>query len=615
MRKSKAIKRIAAGMIGGTMLMGMAAAVPANCFADTEPNNEETLFEVFTYRFREALVNGIDDHFLTIIPKLNGRYYQEMSLHLNVLTDNYDYLDKLEKGMIVNLEFDSITEYDDILNLSDSSLDDFYHFMDSPQYTMDHILSCRISGEHYYGDINDDEIVDSFDLITYKQRIAGTLSAELTEDQFLNADINHDDIIDEKDLEQVSDYVLGGIQTFNSTNIVGSTRLDNTVNILQDEGVKTDEAFASAEMNFGVEILKDCFAQNTEKNLLVSPLSVSTALSMAANGADGKTKDEMEKVLGNGLTLEQLDEYICYYSQHLPDERKEKLYLANSMWLNDLPDFNVLEDYLETNKKYFNSEIYKTLFNSDTAKDINSWVSGNTQGMIPQVVDEDYFGGDSSIMMMLINTLYFEADWQHPYYSSTPEKFTDVNGDEHTIDALHSMETYYYDLGNADAFKKPYVNGDYSFVGILPHDNDIAEYVNNLDAAELMEGLKEYEDPSMVDLYVMIPKFKYSYDITLNDILKNMGINEAFDPFNADFSKMSDTTPLYIQEVLHKTKIELDENGTKAAAVTALTMAAGCVMPIEKKEIHIYLNRPFVYMIVDRNNLPVFMGVATNLGV
>lgn len=492
----------------------------------------------------------------------------------------------------------------------------------SYEYRMDFISGVRGLGIHYYGDINDDGVVDSFDSITYRKQLAGNIGTKLTEVQLLNGDINMNDKIDEEDLQMVQDYLLGKIKEFNGVGTIGSIRLDNTVDVKASEGKTTDEEFASAEMKFGVDLLKNSFdpTEKDEENLLISPMSVSAALAMTANGADGETKAEMEKVLGSGLTLDQLNEYMAYYISKLPNEKKQKVFLADSIWFKDKPSFKVYDEFLEKNKKFYNAELYKAVFDDSTVKDVNSWVNKNTQGMIPSLLKKGDLTptDEKEILMMLINTLYFEAEWANPYTGSRDSIFTDLNGDKHSIQAMYSHERYYYDLGDADAFKKPYAGGKYSFVGIMPKEKDIVSYVKDLDAEKLFEGLKEYEDPESIELNVMIPKFKYQYSKSLCDALKDMGMPSAFDLKKADFSKINDLSvedadQLYIDKVLHKTKIEVTEKGTKAAAVTAVMMAAGAAMPIPKKEINIYLDKPFVYMIVDENNVPLFIGAATQL--
>ena len=411
-------------------------------------------------------------------------------------------------------------------------------------------------------------------------------------------------------------------EPWKTTEETPSVRLDNTVNVKTAEGKSTDEKFAAAEMKLGIDLLKKSFAptEEGEENLLISPVSISTALSMTANGADGKTREEMEKLLGNGLTLEQLNEYMTYYISKLPDNEKEKVYLADSIWFKDTPSFKVYDEFLETNKKYYNAELYKAPFTETTENDINSWVNNNTKGMIPSLLKKgDLTPKDNQeILMMLINTLYFDAEWEDPYYFSYDGVFTDMNGQEHPIKKLNSKESEYFDLGDADAFKKPYAGGEYSFVGILPRENDIIKYVNSLDGEKLLNGLKQCEDPESVDLYTMIPKFEYSYNKTLNDVLSELGMPTAFDSKEADFSKINDLSVegaqnLFISKVAHKTKIEVTEKGTRAAAVTSVEMEAGCAMPQPKKEVYIYLDRPFVYMIVDKNNVPLFIGAATQL--
>ena len=489
-------------------------------------------------------------------------------------------------------------------------------------FDLDFLSSVKGIGIHYYGDINDDGVVDSFDSVTYRKQLAGNLGYKLTETQLLNGDINRNDKIDEDDLKAVQDYLLGRTKEFNGVSDIGSIRLDNTVNVEASEGKTTDAEFASAEMKFGVDILKKSFdpTKSGEENLLVSPLSISAALAMTANGADGDTKAEMEKVLGNGLTLDQLNEYMAYYISKLPNEKKQKVLLADSIWFKDKPTFKVYDSFLEQNKKFYNSELYKAVFDDSTVKDVNSWVNSNTQGMIPSIFKNGDLDptDDKEILMLLINTLYFEAEWASPYTSSVDGKFTDLKGDKHQIKKMYSSEYQYFDLGDADAFKKPYAGGEYSFVGILPKEKNIVDYVNDLDAEKLFEGLKECEDPQTVDLNVMIPKFKYNYSKSLKKVLSEIGMPTAFSMEKADFSKINDITvedapELFIDDVAHKTRIEVTEKGTKAAAVTAVIMAAGAGMPIEKKVVNIYLDKPFVYMIVDKNNVPLFIGAATQL--
>ncbi len=525
---------------------------------------------------------------------------------------NYSLLSHIKVGSEVTIKVKTDNDYPDLLTGNYNKF----------AYDFEEVVSVISPDIHFYGDINDDGTVDAYDAIAYRKYLSGTADTKLSYTQLMNGDINLNAKIDEDDLCQVQAFLLGSKTEFNEAAPIGSIRLDDTIDVLTSEGTVTDDKFASAEMNLGVELLKRCYdpTKQGKENFLVSPLSVSTALSMTANGADGETRKEMENLLGNGLTIEEINDYMAYYVKTLPDLDKEKVYLANSIWFKDKPEFRVQDEFLEANKKYYSSEIYKSDFDDTTVNDINSWVNTNTKGMIPSILPKGYLDtkGDVEPLMMLINTLFFEADWREAYSGTFEDTFTDINGDVHTIEKMRHKEYTYFDLGDADAFKKDYINENYSFVGILPRDNDIMGYISSLDAEKLADGLSKPEISYDFELTVLMPKFQYSYDTSLKDVLIDMGMKTAFEPKYADFSKINDMTvedapSLYIDDVLHKTKIEVTEKGTKAAAVTAVGMFGGGA-GAPRKQIIIDLNRPFVYMIVDKNNVPLFIGAVSMLG-
>lgn len=640
MENMKKITKVTAGVLSFALALSSVGSIPFNSSAGTAAAAEGSR-QLYEYEIRDLLLTRTSDYgFEGMTKPAESSYYvygYDSMKSFSYLFDPYnlsdqEYLDiglmqernreimsQVDEGSVVTISFTSFEYYPDLLTEPDG-----YGNYSSGDYQIYEITSLRSADIHYYGDINDDGFIDSFDVIMYRKALTDKLAEPLTDAQFTNADINRNLEIDEEDLQQVIDYTLGKTKEFNGASAIGSIRLDNTVDVLASEGKAADEEFAKAEMNLGVNILKKSFSprENGSKNFLISPVSISTALAMTANGADGDTRDQMEQLLGSGLTLDQINEYMAYYKNNLPDEKKEKLYLANSIWFRDDPTFKVQDGFLETNKKFYDSEIYQTPFDDTTVDDINSWVNNNTKSMIPQLFKHGDLDPKADVipMMTLINTLYFEAEWEKIYEETDvhDQKFTDINGEKHDIKGMYSQEYCYYDLGDADAFRKYYKNRDFSFVGILPKEDDIESYVNNLDADKLLEGLKQSEDPSTFDLFVTIPKFKYNYDATLKDVLRDLGMEDAFDETKADFSKINDLSvegadPLYIGDVIHKTRIEMAEKGTKAAAVTAVMMIAATAPVPEKKEIHIELTRPFVYMILDKNDVPVFIGAATQL--
>ena len=634
MRNMKKFTKITAGIMSLALALGTASYMPKNSSDIFSASAQTTQHKEYEYELKDICIFNaydMDEEYARIVavPKVDGVYstwYSSRILRFNVLIKaddeddaetkriierNRSLMSEISEGTIVTLKIRCPIEYQS-LREAEKEIDENFVNRDY-EYEVDEIVYVKSPSIHFYGDINDDGVVDSFDLIAYRKYLADNSDKELTNDMFLNADINKNDEIDADDLARVTDYLLGAADTFYGNADIGSVRLDNTVDVLAEEGKVTNEAFAKAEMQFGVELLKKCFdpKKSGEENLLISPLSISAALAMTANGADGNTRDEMEKVLGNGLSLEDINEYMAYYIAHLPDEQKEKIYVANSIWIKDDPSFDVKKDFLETDKKYYDSAVYKTAFDDSTVNDVNGWVDKNTNGMIPTLLSPGAFKPED--LMMLINTIYFEAEWQKIYKFSEDGEITDLDGNVHKIQRMDSVETMYFDLGDEDAFKKPYAGCDYSFVGILPKDKDIVQYVKELDGEKLAEGLKEYVDPDTIELNVMIPKFKYNYSKSLKDILSDMGMSEAFTS-DADFTKISESVngPLYIDDVFHKTRIEVTEKGTKAAAVTYVMMVGNAARP-QKEKIFITLDRPFIYMIVDKNNVPVFIGAATQL--
>ena len=166
-----------------------------------------------------------------------------------------------------------------------------------------------------------------------------------------------------------------------------TTDLMTGIKAASHETVKPDDAFKSAYGNFSVELLKKCF--DGKSNTLISPLSVSTALTMTANGANGQTKDEMEKVLGNGISLDELNKYLSSFNDSLTSAEDFSLKSANSIWFIKDNNFNVNNEFLQTNADLYHAEIYKRAYNSEVVNDINNWVTEHTDGMIDKLLDSN----------------------------------------------------------------------------------------------------------------------------------------------------------------------------------------------------------------------------------
>lgn len=374
-----------------------------------------------------------------------------------------------------------------------------------------------------------------------------------------------------------------------------------------------DTTYEAAYMELALDLFHRSVAAGGEENLLISPLSIQLALAMTANGADGQTLQEMESALGRGIPLEQLNEYLHSYADGLPSEKKAKLSIANSIWFRDRADqLTVNESFLQTNSNYYGAEVFKRDFNATTLKEINNWVDHNTDGMIDKIIDTI----DDASMMYLINAMAFEAEWAEPYneYAISEGSFTTLAGNQQTVSMLHGSETTYLSDGRATGFTKPYAGGKYSFAVLLPNEGeDLYDYISSLTGQQLAEMLNSTED---VKVITQMPKFSYEFELTMNDILAEMGMPTAFDGKMADLSRLGSSTAgnLYIGKVLHKTFIQVDGMGTRAGAATSVEIYCGSANAPATNIKEVIVDRPFVYMILDNEtNLPIFMGCVTEI--
>ena len=354
--------------------------------------------------------------------------------------------------------------------------------------------------------------------------------------------------------------------------------------------------------DFAIRLFKA--SNENGKNTLISPLSVLCALAMTANGAEEETLAQMEEVLG--MTTDELNLYLYSYMKNLPQGDKYKLSLANSIWFTEDERFTVNQDFLQTNADYYGADIYKAPFDKQTLKDINNWVKQNTDGMIPEILDQI----PPEAIMYLVNALAFEAEWSEIYekHQVKDGEFTKEDGTKQDVKFMFGSEGTYFEDEKATGFMKRYVGGKYAFVALLPNEGvSVSEYIASLDGESLNALLT---NPQYATVHTSIPKFETEYKVEMSDILQSMGMTEAFDMYNADFEGLGTSTGgnIYISRVLHKTFISVGEKGTKAGAATIEEMKDGAAAePTEPKEV--YLDRPFVYMLVDcENNIPFFIG-------
>lgn len=364
---------------------------------------------------------------------------------------------------------------------------------------------------------------------------------------------------------------------------------------------------ADASAEFGLELLRRSMEAQPGEAVLISPLSVLSALAMAAGGASGETLDQMEEAFG--LPVSELREWLSAYSRGLPSGEKALFHQANSLWLREKA-VEVEKEFLQQNADYFGANVYQRPFDGATLDEINGWVNEHTHEMIPKILSEL----SPEAVLVLANALAFEGEWEEIYDDNDVHgmRFTLEDGTETQVDMMCSTEMRYLQDGGAQGFLKPYAGGKYAFAALLPPEGQsLTDYLSGLTGERLRAVLAAAEERVVL---AGLPKFETEYRTQLNDMLKSMGVTDAFDPDRADFSQMGRAAggwPLYIGQVVHKTYLSVFEQGTKAGAATAVVMEAGSAMLDEP--LRVYLDRPFLYTIVDTETCtPIFIGTMLN---
>lgn len=445
------------------------------------------------------------------------------------------------------------------------------------------------AGDGY--DCNADGTFDILDIISLTKYLHLRGSVASPED----ADVNGDGAVDIFDLS----LMLRALVEMEPEMTITSKNLADKVEPQAVTSVVLDQDFSVGQTRFALNLLRENLKAG--ENSLVSPYSVSQALGMAANGAMGQTREEMETVLGG--STEDLNHAFYTFRRAALKDQDVRLNTANSIWVRE--QYPVSDAFLQTNANFYGADAYATPMDDSTIRDVNNWVDLNTDHMIPSILPKTM--NLSATELILVNAVAFDAEWAVPYdeYSVSEGTFTKADGTEETADYLIGDTYIYLEDDHATGFMQYYKGNKYAFAALLPEEGMTPEdYLATLTADGLYNTLS---NPQNIHTYTSLPEFKYDYSVTLNDGLKRMGMPTAFDPGTADFTGMADIdTGLYLQTVLHKTFIEVTPLGTRAGAATAALVADGCAME-DYKEVH--LDRPFVYAIVDtQTSVPIFIG-------
>ena len=423
------------------------------------------------------------------------------------------------------------------------------------------------------------------------------------------------------DLEEISGWAMNSVQNICNMRImkgVGDNRFAPQESYTTEQAIATlTRVYASfsegrkedkwEDMSFADKVNAN---MPVDKNYVFSPLSVKTALMMAANGAEGETLNEILKAL-DVENLECYNESVRQMLDKYAENDVLKLDVSNSVWINsDKTDQRFSEEYKEKLSKFYDGTV--DIVTDDNAESrINSWVNEKTKGKIPTIITEE----NKDFGAMLVNAVYFKGRWQKEFYKGATEKdiFKSRDSSEKEIDFMNRTGWIgYSDADGVSVVELPFLTR----YDVIAEDGEYLEtkYLENMNISMYLmmsegsfspeETLNNAEFKNQY-MNLSVPKFNIDYSTGMNDILKTIGINRAFEE-NAEFNNMFDNGNMWIDSTIHKTYIKVDEEGTEAAAVMAIGMAGSALPP---EPVDVKFNKPFTFVIRDNINGEIlFMG-------
>lgn len=360
-----------------------------------------------------------------------------------------------------------------------------------------------------------------------------------------------------------------------------------------------EKSLVASDNRFALKLFREVAKEGKDKNVFLSPLSVAMALGMTLNGANGQTRAAMENTLElSGLTSEQINQsYQSLIALLVQLDPRVQFQIANSIWYRQ--EMTVEPEFIANNQIYFNAVVRGLNFNDPQAPSfINAWVKEQTRGRIEKIVEQI----NPEHMMFLINAIYFKGAWTHKFdpRRTIDDWFTTANGTKTACKIMTLKNDWQYSSNELfQAIDLPYGDAGFSMTILLPHAGIAVDSVITVFTPE--NWAKWQDEFTKQNLTLFMPKFTLSYSTTLNQVLAALGMSVAFTPA-ADFTKIRRAGELMISEVKHKTFVEVNEEGTEAAAATSV----GVVL-VSAQELR--LDRPFVYLIRENHSQTIlFIG-------
>lgn len=358
---------------------------------------------------------------------------------------------------------------------------------------------------------------------------------------------------------------------------------------------KLDPAVLDGNTEFAFDLFREINREDAEKNIFISPLSISTALTMTYQGARGTTMEGMAEALNyQGIELASLNETYRRLLGYLAGVDKDiELKIGNSIWLRAGEE--IQPAFLEVNKDVFRAEVAELDFaRPDAAETINRWIAKATEGKIDKMLEGEI---PQNVIMYLINAIYFKGQWTEQFdrKNTFPAEFRAGTGAKQPVQMMSKFGQAEYGEGaDYQVVRLPYGKEKTAMYVVLPREGlEINTFIDNL-TREKWEEIKQSVSTQR-DVVVQLPRFKMEYGIKLlNDSLSKLGMAEAFTD-RADFSGIRDD--VYIDRVMHKAVIEVNEEGSEAAGVTVVEVRETAAM----EPLRFIADRPFVFVIAEED--------------
>ena len=408
--------------------------------------------------------------------------------------------------------------------------------------------------------------------------------------------------------------VLLALSACSSTKKISDNKSNDIVSMTTEEEIDP-EFMVLSDAQYDLVKRNNNFALNLFSEMkgvgsnVVSPMSVTYLMAMLANGAEASTREEIMDAIGaKDFDIDEMNAFYAYLIRRAKTADKQTtLNIANYIALNK--EFKLKKKFASTIADSYQGAVESLDFtNPESTKRINGWCSEHTNNMIPTIIDQV----EPSAVSYILNAIYFNGTWTDKFdkNNTKKEQFNGYTRDIMYVDMMHRNAKYYYTSNDVySAVTLPYGSGAYSMTVILPNEGKFISDLTKTLNADTIASLRRNMEECLVDL--KLPRFTTEMKLPLKGIVAKLGAPSMFDATRADFSSFANGN-VYVSEMLQKAKIEVSEEGTKAAAVTMGMVKLTSMRPQEPRRVDFHCDRPYVYMIQDNyTGAILFMGQFT----